>query len=192
MLVSKFFHLLFDSIPNDNSIPPSLSFTKYNFPSEIFLLCIPINVLGVLYIIFILKEVDHSKLNKANGTASNGTSEGVDNPGFELKEQQPTNATTATNGNGTTAPVQVITKLKQNAFVDFFNPVVAVGCIQVILRKREYNGRVIIWLLLIMYFIAIGPAFGMYACIHVLKKCSTQHFNLKVRNRMSIISLVSF
>lgn len=107
-----------------------------------------------------LKEVDHSKkIQSTNGTVSNGTTEGVDNPGFELKESTtPKNATT--NGDGHQSTGDVITALKKNAFVEFFNPVVAVGCIQVILRKREYNGRIVIWILLIMYFIAIGPAFG--------------------------------
>lgn len=97
------------------------------------------------------------KVQSTNGTVSNGTTEGVDNQAFELKEA----TAAATNGNTATSTGDVITALKQNAFVEFFNPVVAVGCIQVILRKREYNGRVIIWLLLITYFIAIGPAFGM-------------------------------
>ncbi|KAJ6636395.1 Proton-coupled folate transporter [Pseudolycoriella hygida] len=140
------------SLPWSGILFQSLGYVK------LLLLCIPINVLGVLYIIFILKEVDHSQLKSTNGTVANGTTEGTDNPGFELKESA-TNIS-STNGNGTSSPTQVITALKKNAFVEFFNPVVAVGCIQVILRKREYNGRVIIWLLLITYFIAIGPAFG--------------------------------
>lgn len=135
------------------------------FLSELLLLCIPINVLGVLYIIFVLKEVDHSKMQSTNGTVSNGegkvTAEGTDNAAFELKESASSNGTT-TNGNGASTPTPVITALKENFCVEFFNPVVAVGCIQVILKKREHNGRVIIWLLLITYFIAIGPAFGMY------------------------------
>ncbi|KAG4076448.1 hypothetical protein HA402_005891 [Bradysia odoriphaga] len=126
---------------------------------KLLLLCIPINVLGCLYIIFVLKEVDHSKIQATNGAVSNGTTEGADNPGFELKESAP-QTTTATNGNGATSPTPVITALKKNFFVEFFNPAVAVGCIQVILRDRAHNGRKVIWLLLIMYFIAIGPAFG--------------------------------
>lgn len=116
-------------------------------------------MLGCLYIIFVLKEVDHSKLQSTNGTVSNGTTEGVDNAAFELKESAPN--TTTTNGNGASAaPKPVIAAIKENFCVEFFNPVVAVGCIQVILRKREHNGRIIIWLLLLTYFIAIGPAFG--------------------------------
>lgn len=114
-----------------------------------------------------LKEVDHSKIQSTNGTVSNGTADGADNQGFELKESSASNTT---NGNGATSTSDVITALKKNAIVEFFNPVVAVGCIQVILRKREYNGRIIIWVLLIMYFIAIGPAFGMLILIIIEPK----------------------
>lgn len=141
------------SLPFSGILFQSLGYVK------LLLLCIPINVLGCLYIIFILKEVDHSKIQSTNGAVTNGT-EGTDNPGFELKETAPQTTTAATNGNGTTSPTQVAEAKKTNAFVEFFNPAVAVGCIQVILRERAHNGRKIIWLLLIMYFIAIGPAFG--------------------------------
>lgn len=116
-------------------------------------------MLGVLYIIFVLKEVDHSKIQSTEGTVSNTTSQGVDNAAFEMKDQQ-TNSAPGVNGNRPKPTAAVITAIKKNACVEFFNPVVAVGCIQVILRKRPNNGRAIIWLLLIMYFIAIGPAFG--------------------------------
>lgn len=130
--------------------------------SELLLLCIPINILGCLYIIFVLKEVDRSKIQSSNGTATNGTTtEGTDNPGFEMKESaaQTATATTATNGNGVTSPTEAVT-LKKNFCVEFFDPVVAVGCIQVISKRRAHNGHRVIWMLLIMYFIAIGPAFG--------------------------------
>lgn len=126
---------------------------------KLLLLCIPINILGCLYIIFVLKEVDRSKIQSSNGTATNGTTtEGTDNPGFEMKESA-AQTTTATNGNGVTSTTEAIT-LKKNLCVEFFDPVVAVGCIQVISKRRAHNGHRVIWMLLIMYFIAIGPAFG--------------------------------
>lgn len=105
-----------------------------------------------------LKEVDHkNKVQSTNGTVSNGTADGVDNPGFELKESPITNTM-----NANAAPtVDVIGALKKNPIVEFFNPVVAVGCVEVVSKKREYNGRTILWVLLLMYLIAIGPAFGI-------------------------------
>lgn len=49
---------------------------------------------------------------------------------------------------------------KTPCLVDFFNPIVAVNCIKVIVRKRLHNARRVVILLLVLYFIATGPAFG--------------------------------
>lgn len=49
---------------------------------------------------------------------------------------------------------------KSNCLLDFFNPVVAVECVKVLMRKRENQGRATVILLFVMYFVAIGPAFG--------------------------------
>jgi len=48
----------------------------------------------------------------------------------------------------------------KNCIVDFFNPIVAIHCINVIIRKRENHGRAAVIMLIFLYFIAIGPAFG--------------------------------
>lgn len=58
--------------------------------------------------------------------------------------------------------------IRRNCLVEFFNPIVAIDCIRVILRKRENNGRMIVAILLIMYFIATGPAFGINYFFFVL------------------------
>lgn len=57
-------------------------------------------------------------------------------------------------------PLEIQKKIKKNFLVEFFNPVVAVDCIRVVLKKREFHGRRIVALLLIMYFLSMGPAFG--------------------------------
>lgn len=114
-------------------------------------MCIPINLIGVLYIIFVLKEVKREKPAIERS--------GVDNAGFEntsndnilhIREAQITNGRHLPNEE----------EKKNNFIVDFFNPIAAVQCVQVIMRKRENQGRAIVILLFVMYFIAIGPAFG--------------------------------
>lgn len=128
--------------------------------AELLLMCIPINLIGVFYIMFALKEV---KREKPAIDAS-----GVDNPGFDnasndnvlhIRDAQAANGhhpSSADEGNSGCNCISAI----YNFLVDFFNPIVAVQCVQVIMRKRENQGRGIVILLFVMYFIAIGPAFG--------------------------------
>lgn len=49
---------------------------------------------------------------------------------------------------------------KTPCLVDFFNPNLAISCIKVIGRKRAHGVRRVVILLLVLYFVAIGPAFG--------------------------------
>lgn len=124
------------------------------FLSGLLLLCIPINLIGVLYIIFVLKEVKREK--PVEGAEPNG----VDNPGFDngaTTDIAPaTRSASITNGRRQSTPPAP----KTNFLVDFFNPIVAVQCVQVIMRKRANQGRAIVILIFVMYFVAIGPAFG--------------------------------
>lgn len=117
-------------------------------------MCIPINLIGVLYIIFVLKEVKREK--PVEGAEPNG----VDNPGFDngaTTDIAPsTRSASITNGRRQSTPPAP----KTNFLVDFFNPIVAVQCVQVIMRKRANQGRAIVILIFVMYFVAIGPAFG--------------------------------
>lgn len=113
-------------------------------------MCIPINLIGVFYILFVLKEV---KRRKSDMELSES---GVDNPAFDNDGQMHIRE----NANGHRASITVDGEKKPNFLVDFFNPIVAVQCIQVIMRKRENQGRATVILLFVMYFIAIGPAFG--------------------------------
>lgn len=122
---------------------------------ELLLICIPINLAGVLYVIFCLKEVERPKKDEIELTP------GVDNPAFEnaernlqLRENQ--NA----NGHHDMTNPASDAKTPPNCLLDFFNPVVAVECVKVLMRKRENQGRATVILLFVMYFIAIGPSFG--------------------------------
>jgi len=120
------------------------------------LLCIPINLLGVFYILFVLKEVKREKKEEIE------MSPGVDNPAFDNAERHlHLRETQNANGNREiTLTMAEPPKNQPNCLLDFFNPIVALECIKVLMRKRENQGRAAVILLFLMYFIAIGPAFG--------------------------------
>lgn len=109
--------------------------------------------MGVLYIIFILKEVkretknEHVELQKS----------GVDNPAF-INEAQ-LNAHESQNTN-THPPAVAAAKKKRNFVYEFFNPIVAVQCYQFVMKKRQNQGQGFLVFLLIMYLVAIGTGFG--------------------------------
>lgn len=124
---------------------------------ELLLICIPINIFGILYLIFVLKEPAHK-----NETIER--SSGVDNPAFASevngqREQVHSEHTNETKTNKATTNATV-SKTMAESLRAFFNPIVAVQCLAVITRKRKNWGRALICLVLSMYFIAMGPAFG--------------------------------
>lgn len=122
--------------------------------TELLLICIPINLAGVLYVIFCLKEVERPKKEEIELP-------GVDNPAFENAERNLQLRETQ-NANGHREMTISISEPKKqpNCLLDFFNPIVAVECVKVLMRKRENQGRATVILLFVMYFIAIGPSFG--------------------------------
>lgn len=86
---------------------------------------------------------------------------GVDNLAFDAAERN-VHVRETQNANGhreVTVSVPEPTA-KPNCLLDFFNPVVAIECAKVLIRKRKNRGRETVILLFVMYFIAIGPAFG--------------------------------
>lgn len=117
-------------------------------------MCIPINLIGVFYILFILKEVKRDKEEIEMGA-------GVDNPAFDTDGHLQLRETQNANGSrNLSISVSQQPENRPNFLIDFFNPIVAVQCVQVLMRKRENQGRATVILLFVMYFIAIGPAFG--------------------------------
>lgn len=134
--------------------------------SELIMLCIPINLIGVLYILFHLKEVKPKESATQMGDISAEHSPRptilINNPGenptFEGSNVDQPNSYHI---NGRRSTVHLIKeKIEKNWCVQFFNPIVAIDCLRVVLRQRKHNGRKILILLLVMYFISIGPAFG--------------------------------
>lgn len=113
------------------------------------------NIFGILYLLFVLKEPKQ----KRDAIELSG----VDNPTFtsDTNGHSQDTRTEHTNGNGTSVPSTGAAPAKEkNCLLEFFNPIVAIQCVQVITRKRENGGRATICLVLVMYFIAMGPAFG--------------------------------
>lgn len=121
---------------------------------ELLLICIPINLAGVLYVLFCLKEVERPQKKEEVEL-----SPGVDNAAFENAERNVQLRETQ-NGHREMTITVAEPKKQPNCFLDFFNPIVAVECVKVLMRKRENQGRATIILLFVMYFIAIGPSFG--------------------------------
>lgn len=114
------------------------------------------NILGILYLMFVLKEPKQKVETIELPT-------GVDNLAFTSDTNGHTqNAHTEhSNGNGSGAPAAPAAPTKQKHFLlEFFNPIVAIQCLEVLTRKRENWGRALICLVLVMYFIALGPEFG--------------------------------
>lgn len=131
------------------------------------MVCIPINLIGVLYTIFILKEVK-PKIQGPPADISPSPSprptvlinSGDVNPTYEQSNSDDPHAYNM-NGRGRRSTIHVIKeKIEKNWFVQFFNPIVAVDCFRVILRERKHNQRRVVILLLVMYFFSVGPAFG--------------------------------
>lgn len=103
-----------------------------------------------------LKEVKREKKEEIE------MSPGVDNPAFDNAERHlRLRETQNANGNREiTLTMAEPPKKEPNCLIDFFNPIVALECVKVLMRKRENQGRATVILLFFMYFIAIGPAFG--------------------------------
>lgn len=110
--------------------------------------------MGVLYIIFILKEVKRKTKNEHVELRKFG---GVDNPAFANEAQMNAPESRITN---THAPAEAVAKKKRNFVYEFFNPIVAVQCYRFVMKKRQNQGQAFLVFLLIMYLVAIGTGFG--------------------------------
>lgn len=106
---------------------------------------------GILYLLFVLKEPEHKD-------ESIELSSGIDNPGFasEINQQAIDTYDKHKNYDENAKPTESAT----NCLRDFFNPIVAVQCLEVLTKQRKNWRRGLICLVLVMYFISMGPAFG--------------------------------
>ena len=92
---------------------------------------------------------------------SNGQTngKGVDNMAFQ-------EAPTAQEANKPAAPVVAPLEVtpeegeKKHFLVEFFNPTLALACIEVVRKKREQNKHILIWFLVVSYIIIAGTVQG--------------------------------
>ncbi|CRL01316.1 CLUMA_CG014356, isoform A [Clunio marinus] len=111
----------------------------------LFGMMIPVHVIGLLYGIFFLKEV---KQDKKEPTQS------YDNPAFVVEANQ-------TNNENTLEIIEPQNDEKaKNACAEFFDPRLAVQCIQTLIKKRDYGARSILILLMVMHFLVSGITNG--------------------------------
>lgn len=134
---------------------------KSSLSIDLVLLCIPINIIGILYIVFVLKEKEKTTTADVSAATSRRTSVcTIDNADIERQLDLEHEHSYHVNGTRRSTVHIIKEKIEQNRFLQFFNPIVAIGCLRVLRQKRPDNGRAILIMLLIMYFIATGPAFG--------------------------------
>lgn len=133
---------------------------------ELFLLSIVIYLIGLIYAIFWLKEIKVPVSSEETGENAEGTNtNGLDNMGFQdAPPPVNENKTSSTNGqNGNTPPaadIVVEEPAKKNICLDFFDPTLALACINVVRVKRENMKHWIIWFLIVSYIIIAGTAQG--------------------------------
>lgn len=139
-----------------------------------------IYVIGLLYAIFWLKEIKVPVTSEENQAAAeatgsevartNGNGSGMDNMGFQ-DAPPPSSSDNAedkdkngqSNGNhrkdGDAADDVPV---KRNFCREFFDPTLALACIQVVRKKRDHLKHIIIWLLIVSYIIIAGTAQGKF------------------------------
>lgn len=122
--------------------------------TELILLCIPINLIGILYILFVLKEVKRETKNE------NVQTTGIDNNNSAVENEAQMHAHETQYSNGHRPSASAATKKNRNFLVNFFNPIVVIQCYKFLMKKRQNQGQVFLIFLLILYFVAIGPGFG--------------------------------
>ena len=120
--------------------------TLYNILGyqNLFGISIVIYLLGIFYILFILKEV---KVNKEEAITNGHNTNGKDNPAFTSDGDTNVNSSRPTNG------MQVAESTpKKNICAEFFDLTLAIDLFKVFLKKRENNKRMVLYLLVACYF----------------------------------------
>ncbi|XP_059607866.1 probable peptidoglycan muropeptide transporter SLC46 [Phlebotomus argentipes] len=104
----------------------------------LFLLCLIIYIVGIVYALIFIKEVPAPRDQEEQKGDTNGTN------GVNLE-----------NGQEAKTPEK-----KKNALLEFFDPTLLKDCIKVLTQKREGNKQILIILLIGAYFTFLGPPLG--------------------------------
>lgn len=112
----------------------------------LFILSIVVYLLGIFYIVFILKEV---KVTKQEAVTNGHSVNGKDNPAFTSDTD-----TNISNSSYPTNSMQVAEDPapKKNICAEFFDLALTIDMFKVFLKKRENNKKLVLYLLICCYF----------------------------------------
>ncbi|XP_013101126.2 uncharacterized protein LOC106082914 [Stomoxys calcitrans] len=130
-----------------------------------FTMAFSFNVIALLYVIFIIKELKPlpSKTdNNENQAKSPAT--GADNPAYDVTQlddlQTTPRSVSFNNSSGIIEPTTPAVPEKRNFFKDFFDPTLVVDYVKFPLKKRPNRGRMLLLFLMMGYMFTIGPGLG--------------------------------
>ncbi|XP_061392567.1 uncharacterized protein LOC133328034, partial [Musca vetustissima] len=125
-----------------------------------FTMAFSFNIIALLYVIFIIKELKPlaTKTDTTDATQKSGT----ENPAYEVTqlEDLPTAPRHNNNGIDTVDKSPTSRPAKRNALLDFFDPTLVVDYVKFPLKKRPNRGRMLLIFLIMAYMFTIGPALG--------------------------------
>ncbi|XP_073835449.1 solute carrier family 46 member 2 isoform X1 [Musca autumnalis] len=129
-----------------------------------FAMAFSFNIIGMLYIIFNIKELKQlpSKSDNIDGAAGKSIS-GTDNPAYEITQLEDLPTAQRHNNGIDTVDAAVATTTqpqKRNALRDFFDPTLVVDYVKFPLKKRPNRGRMLLIFLMMAYFFTMGPGIG--------------------------------
>jgi hypothetical protein len=115
---------------------------KINSRTELFALCVIIYIAGILYIIFVLKEVKVAPAISDDPKKGDG----IENPGFVVEKEIIDKTTSVI----TIKRNEVANEVKKVGFLrEFFDPTLALSLVDVVFKKREGNLRRLLFLVLL-------------------------------------------
>lgn len=111
--------------------------------TELFTLCVIIYISGILYIVFVLKEV---KVAPTKSEEQKKDAGGLENPGFVVEKEIIDKTTSAI----TIQRVEKTEEVKKVGFFrEFFDLTLALSLVEVVFKKREGNLRKLLFLVLL-------------------------------------------
>uniref|UniRef100_A0A1I8MAN5 Major Facilitator Superfamily protein n=1 Tax=Musca domestica TaxID=7370 RepID=A0A1I8MAN5_MUSDO len=126
-----------------------------------FTMAFSFNIIALLYVIFIIKELKPSTMTNDDANGKAVTAGGTENPAYEVTqlEDLPT-APRPSNGTGTDTVDATASHEKRNVFKDFFDPSLVVDYVKFPLKKRPNRGRMLLIFLIMAYMFTVGPSLG--------------------------------
>ncbi|XP_061398514.1 uncharacterized protein LOC133334242, partial [Musca vetustissima] len=143
------------------SQPMSGILFKYLGYTWSFIFALSLDIIGLLYIIFIIKEL--KPLATKTDTTDASPKSGTENPAYEVTqlEDLPTAPRHKNNVIIDTVDKSPTSKpAKRNALLDFFDPTLVVDYVKFPFKKRPNRGRMLLLLLIMAEICIIGPAVG--------------------------------